>query len=116
MEEVVKLAVIGSRNFPTIRLADYIPSHVTEIVSGGARGIDRQARKFAEENRIPLTEFLPDYRRYGRGAPLRRNREIAAYADECLAFWDGTSRGTAHTIEQFRLIGKKITVITPEHL
>lgn len=107
----MKLAVIGSRNFPTIRLADYIPSHVTEIVSGGARGIDREAKAFAAENHIPLREFLPDYRKYGRGAPLKRNEEIAAYADEALAFWDGQSRGTAHTVSLFKSLGKKVTVI-----
>jgi len=112
----VKLAVIGSRNFPSIRLENYIPAHVTEIVSGGARGIDRLAKEFAKETHIPLTEFLPDYNRYGRGAPLKRNGEIAAYADECLAFWDGMSRGTAHAITQFRRVGKKVTVISPEHL
>ncbi len=32
-------------------------------------------------------------------------------ADEALAFWDGSSRGTAYTIELFKKLGKKVTII-----
>ena len=44
----------------------------------------------------------PDYRRYGKGAPFRRNQQIVAAADLVIALWDGASRGTAHTIELCR--------------
>ena len=56
-------------------------------------------------------KFLPDYPRYGRGAPFRRNLEIATHADALLAFWDGQSRGTRHTIELCRAAGMPVTVI-----
>jgi len=107
----MKLAIIGSRNLKIENLSDYIEENVTEIVSGGAKGIDSDAAKYAKENGIPLVEFLPDYARYKRAAPLKRNQEIAEYADEALAFWDGTSKGTLYTIELFKKLGKKVTVI-----
>ena len=70
----VKIAVIGSRNVTVPNLGDYLPENCTELVSGGAKGVDTSAREYAEANNIKLTEFLPDYKRYGRGAaPLRRN-------------------------------------------
>ena len=94
-----------------INIAKYIPSGVTEIVSGGARGIDTLAMEYAIENKITLIEFLPKYERYGRAAPIKRNGEIAAYADEAIAFWDGSSRGTKNTIDKFKKNGKRVTVI-----
>ena len=107
----MKLAIIGSRNITDINIAKYIPSGVTEIVSGGAKGVDTLARNYAEENGITLIEFLPKYELYGRAAPIKRNAEIAAYADEAVAFWDGRSKGTKHTIDEFKKMGKKVRVI-----
>lgn len=98
----MRVAVIGSRGLWVENLEDYLPDGVSEIVSGGARGIDRCARLYAQRHHIQLTEFLPDYARYGGGAPLRRNGQIVTYADRVLAFWDGRSRGTQHTISLCR--------------
>ena len=66
----MKLAIIGSRNLTVTNLEDYIPPETTEIVSGGAKGIDTCAGEYAHAHGLPLTEFLPDYARYKRGAPL----------------------------------------------
>ena len=107
----MKIAVIGSRGLKVNDLGKYLPVGVTEIVSGGARGIDTCAREYAGANGLKLTEFLPDYKRYGRGAPLKRNLQIIEYADEVLAFWDGQSRGTKYVIEQCKKRNKKVTVI-----
>ena len=107
----MKVAVIGSRNLTVENLGQYLPEKTTEIVSGGARGIDTCAREYASGNGLKLTEFLPDYKRYGRGAPLKRNLQIIDYADEVLAFWDGQSRGTKYVIEQYKKRNKKVTVI-----
>ena len=111
----MKLAIIGSRTITSVNLADHLPADVTEIVSGGAKGIDTLAAVYAREHGIPLTEFLPDYPRYGRGAPLKRNAQIADYADGALVFWDGVSRGTMHTVELFQKQGKPVTLIRVEH-
>ena len=106
----MKVAVIGSRGLWVDNLGDYLPPEVTEIVSGGAKGIDTCARQYAQEHGLKLTEFPPDYPRYGRGAPLKRNLEIIAYADQVFAFWDGNSPGTKHVIEECKKQKKKVTV------
>lgn len=106
----MKLAIIGTRTLVIEDLKKHIPKGVTEIVSGGARGVDRQAADFAKTHGIKLTEFLPDYARFGKGAPLKRNVQIAEYADEVLAFWNGKSKGTLFTIELFKKLNKKVEV------
>ncbi len=107
----MKTAVIGSRGLFVKDLGKYLPEGTDEIVSGGARGIDTCARLYAKNNGLKLTEFLPEYDKYRRGAPLRRNLQIIDYADEVIAFWDGMSHGTSHVIESCKKIGKKVTVI-----
>ena len=94
----MKIAIVGSRSITEIDLKQYI-SICDEIVSGGARGVDFCAAEYAKENNIKLTEFLPEYTRYGKAAPIIRNKQIVDYADEVLIFWDGKSKGTLSVIK-----------------
>ena len=95
----MRVAVIGSRAITVENLQDYLPDGTTEIISGGVKGVDTCAREYAVSNNIPLTEFKPEYDRYGRGAPLKRNITIIENADIVLAFWDGKSKGTKYEID-----------------
>ena len=106
----MKIAVIGSRNLTVDDLGRYLPEDVTEIVSGGAMGIDKCARSYALANNIRLKEFLPEYQKYGRRAPLVRNLQIIDYADRVIAFWDGESHGTKFVIENCKRLNKSVTV------
>ena len=109
----MKVAVIGSRGLTVPDLGRYLPEDTTEIVSGGARGVDRSAAAYARAHGIPLTEFLPEYEKYGRSAPLKRNITIIEYSDLVLAFWDGTSHGTAFVIEHCRKMGRAVRIFRP---
>ena len=95
----MKVAVVGSRELRIENLGDYLPPETTEIVSGGARGVDACAREYAQRHGLKLTEYMPEYSRYGRAAPLKRNITIIESADLVLAFWDGRSRGTKYVID-----------------
>lgn len=106
------VAIVGSRNLTMADLGTYLPENITEIVSGGAKGIDTCAREYAQANGIKLMEFLPEYERYGRSAPLKRNLKIIEYADHIIAFWDGSSRGTEYVIDQCIRSDKRLTVYT----
>jgi uncharacterized phage-like protein YoqJ len=105
----LKVAVIGSRSL-TVDVEPYIPKEAKTIISGGAKGVDRCAAEFAKKAGLELIEFLPDYRRYGRGAPLRRNDQIINEADIVVVIWDGASRGTRYQIEQAKKKGKPCKV------
>ena len=99
----MRVASIGTRSVQLEEKQDvlpYLPENTTGIVSGGAEGADQIAEHIAEFLHVPLTVFRPDYARFQRRAPLERNRDIVQHADYVIALWDGSSRGTAHTIEQ----------------
>ena len=106
----MKAAVIGSRGLTINNLEKYLPSETTEIISGGAKGIDTCAREYAISHNIKLTEFLPEYEKYGRSAPLKRNITIIEHADIVLAFWDGKSSGTRFVIDNCKKMGKEVKV------
>ena len=106
----MKIAVIGSRNISVINIGSYL-SDCDEIVSGGAVGVDSCAAEYASENGIKLTVFLPQYARYGRAAPIVRNKEIVNYADKIVAFWNGKSKGTLSVIKYAEKTGKPCEVI-----
>ena len=106
----MKVAIVGSRNIQIENLSEYMPKETTEIVSGGANGVDTSARQYALANSIKLTEFLPEYSKYKKGAPLRRNLQIIEYADIVIAFWDGKSKGTKFVIDNCNKTGKTIVV------
>jgi len=108
----MKVAVIGSRTLEVPDLEKYLPPDVTEIVSGGARGVDSSARKYARDNGIEIVEFLPDYNRFGRIAPLKRNLQIIEYSDIVLAFWDGVSRGTKYVIDNCKKQGVNLKIFS----
>ncbi|MDE6596250.1 MAG: hypothetical protein K2K44_09610 [Oscillospiraceae bacterium] len=106
----MKTAIIGSRGLTVKNFEKYLPPETTEIISGGAKGIDTCAREYAIAHSIKLTEFLPEYEKYGKSAPLKRNISIIENADFVLAFWDGKSRGTKFVIDKCRELGKEIKV------
>ncbi len=110
----MKIAIIGSRNLEIEDLGKYLSSDCSEIVSGGAKGIDTCAKNYAQMHNIALVEFLPEYDKFGRGAPIVRNKKIVDYADKVLVFWDGKSKGTKSVIDYCRKAGKECKIILIE--
>ncbi len=88
-----------------------MPKGTKTIVSGGAKGIDTCAKQYAEKNGINIVEILPQYEKYGRAAPLKRNVEIIKIADIVLAFWDGSSKGTKFVIDNCKKMNKEVIVV-----
>ena len=62
----MRIAVIGSRGLTVDDLGLYLPDETTEIISGGARGVDTSAREYALSHGIRLTEFRSE-----KGVPVR---------------------------------------------
>ena len=106
----MKIAVVGSRGIKDVEIGKYV-FESEEIVSGGAVGVDLCAAEYAHKNGIKLTVFLPEYERYGRAAPIVRNKKIVDYADKVIAFWNGKSKGTLSVIQYAQKTGKPCDVI-----
>jgi len=107
-----KMGVIGSRNFVNYKfmkeILDSFP--FSEIVSGGAKGADSLARRYAEEKNIPITEILPDWNQYGKSAGFKRNKSIIDQSDAIIAFWDGVSSGTKNSIYLAKKANKNVYI------
>lgn len=82
----MKVAVIGSRDLTISNLEDYLPCDTTESISGGAKDVNTCARDYILSHGIKITEYLPEYKKYGRAAPLKRNITIIQNVDLMLAF------------------------------
>lgn len=109
----MKLLIAGSRNIKNIDLKQYIPKETTLIISGGATGVDTIAEQYADKYRISKLILRPRYDLYRRNAPLMRNDEMVDICDKVLIFWDGVSKGTKHTIDYAKKLGKPIDIIIP---
>lgn len=73
--------------------------YITEVVSGGAKGVDRLGEMWAREHNVRVKQFLPEWNKYGKQAGILRNKEMVDYADAVIAIWDGESKGTKWTID-----------------
>ena len=113
----MKTIIAGSRDFNDYhmliaKLAHFRKSNeITEVVSGGASGADATGEAWAKSEGIPIKLFPADWDSHGRAAGPIRNRQMAEYADQLIAVWNGTSRGTKNMIEEMHKRKKPVYVI-----
>ncbi len=105
----MKVAIIGSRKVKSSKVViskilEELPGDCSEIVSGGADGVDQIAEQFAKDNGFKFTEISSD-------DPLEKSQKLADYADYLIAFWDCTSKGTAVIISTFTKVSKHVKII-----
>lgn len=115
----MKIAVVGSRSITDkdkiYKHLDFIMENeeVTEIISGGAKGVDSIAKQYALEHKLNYSEFLPDWNTYGKSAGYRRNKLIVEASDMVIAIWDGQSKGTLHSINLAKELNKDYVIFHP---
>lgn len=102
----MKTIIAGSRTILDYNLVEEAVKRsgfeITEVVSGGARGVDALGEHYSFVHSIPLKIFKAEWGLYGRGAGYRRNYEMARYAEALVCVWDGVSKGAAHMIHTAR--------------
>ena len=109
----MRVAIVGSRMYtPLSKVVDYVNNlpEDTIVVSGGAIGVDSTAALAAKRRGLVVTVHLPDWTQYGRSAGFKRNQLIVDDCDMLAAFWDGTSKGTANSIDLARKRGVLVEV------
>ena len=100
------VAVVGSRTFNDYPLlCETLDAFLAQfdkvaLISGGARGADQLAERYALEHSILIQVLKPDWS-VGRHAGLLRNADIVKACDHMVAFQRENSRGTANSIERF---------------
>jgi len=106
----MKVVIAGSRGFEDYEvvrnncdtLLDGIS--VDAVLCGECKGVDLLGKRYANERGIAVESFPADWKRYGRAAGPKRNKQMAENADVLIAFWDGVSKGTKNMI---KLMGDK---------
>lgn len=113
----MKLAIVGSRTFTNyaemLRYLDKIHTQtpISCIISGGAIGADKLAEQYAHKRGILTHIFTPNWKTYGKSAGIIRNRDIIGECDRCVAFWDGKSTGTKHSIDFAKKTNKSCDIV-----
>jgi len=106
--------VVGSRTITDASLVESciyeamerystIDEYVT-IVSGGAKGVDTLAQKWAKDHKADFILFKPYHMidpsvEYSPKFFFARNKQIADNADVVVILWDGQSNGTKHMVD-----------------
>jgi len=108
----MKVIIAGCRHIEdfdlVLGMAECFP--ITEVVSGGAKGVDYLGEVYASSCGIPLKKFSADWNKHGKAAGPIRNGEMAEYADALIAIWDGRSKGTKDMINKAFNKGLKVAV------
>lgn len=112
-----QVIIAGSRDFADYKLLQskcdlfFQEKRPTAIISGLARGADMLGARYAQEREIPVLKFPADWECLGKRAGMVRNLQMLEVADAVIAFWDGQSRGTAHTINEAKKRGLPLRVV-----
>lgn len=121
----MRVIVCGSRTYGR---SDVIRARVrqlpadTLVIVGRARGADTVAEREAMLCGLTIDARPADWQRYGRRAGWLRNAEmldvlLAGAPDDTrvvIAFWDGSSRGTAGMLRLARSAGVEVEVWNPD--
>ena len=97
------MLVCGSRTFndyPTMAcwLGDF---SINQIISGAAEGADKLVEEYAKNHGIDNVVVPADWEQHGKIAGIQRNMKMLDMKpDLVVAFWDGESRGTEHTVTE----------------
>lgn len=89
----MKIIIAGGRDYylqpQDLAKLDQIKDQITEVVSGGAKGVDICGEHWAIKNNIPIKAFAPDWKKHGKAAGPIRNKQMADYADAVALFPGG---------------------------
>lgn len=114
---IMKVAIIGSREFTDYELlkkkCDCILKNIQcpTIISGGARGTDNLAERYARERKFPVIIHKPNWDLDGKSAGMKRNIAILKDCTHVIAFWNGISPGTEHMIRYSKIYRRVLRIV-----
>lgn len=102
---------------------------ITEVVSGGASGVDKMGERWAKENNVKCTIFEAEWdnlkapgciikvnkwkKQYNANAGFARNQKMADYSEGVIAIITG-SHGTADMVKKAKAAELKVYEHDPE--
>ena len=82
-----------------------------EIVSGGCRGTDKMAERYAKSKKLKSVVFNADWSLGKKAGPIR-NAQMAEYGDMLIAFLTPDSRGTVSMVNEAKKIKLPIVIFS----
>jgi hypothetical protein len=82
------------------------------IIEGGARGTDYLAYLYARRRKLMHATYEADWDEFGKSAGFIRNAEMMEVARFGAAFWDGSSKGTKHVVQNATKYDVSLRVVT----
>jgi len=114
----MKVVICGGRDFDDDKIMlegilKFVIEHggIHQVISGAARGADKMGEAWAKSYNLPISSHPADWDTHGKSAGYRRNKEMIDIADACIAYWDGVSKGTKHTIDLAEKKGIPLLVV-----
>lgn len=115
---MTRVLVCGGRDFndPSFIFRHLVGLHekrgITAIIEGGAKGVDKFAKMWAEGRGIPVASYPADWMTDGKAAGPKRNARMIRFGmpDLVIAFPGG--KGTANMVAQARAAGIEVIEIT----
>jgi hypothetical protein len=82
-----------------------------KFICGGAKGADCMARfVLVDKFNRQVETFNADWDNLGNGAGFARNWQMLMKCQAVVALWDGESKGTKHTIDNARRLGRRVHI------
>ena len=110
----MKVIIAGSRTITdplelekAIKLSGF---QIDSVLCGGSYGVDKLGFIWANDHGVPVTVFMPDWKKYGKSAGPIRNSEMAKAAEALILVWDGESRGSKDMLNKANAKGLKVYV------
>jgi len=107
----LKIAIIAPADMTVLSIREYLPPVVTEIITGGAKNVEKAANEYASTRGVKLTGLLQNGKKHGRSTLFRQYIAAVKYADMALIFWDGKCAKTKFIIGKCGKIGIPLRVI-----
>ncbi|ARF12205.1 protein of unknown function DUF2493 [Klosneuvirus KNV1] len=115
---MVHLGIVGYRGFTDYeKFSQLVDEYIEEIgspefiISGGAKGTDTMAEKYAQDHNIQTKIFKPDWEKHGKGAGIMRNTDIIQNSTHVIAFLSQKSIGTIDSINKAKKFNKLLKII-----
>jgi len=125
----MKVAIVGDREVTDYSIVQKAVEQsgfdITEVVSGGAKGVDSLAERWARDHNVPCKVFEADWnnlrapgavikvnkwrKKYNANAGFQRNQNIVDYAEAVIAIQpNGPTSGTQDTVRRTKKAKKPL--------
>jgi len=114
----MKVIIAGSRDITdydaVVQAVEDSGFEITQVISGGARGVDKLGERYANDYGLELAVFPADWNKNGKAAGDIRNAEMAVVGEALIAVRLNNSTGTTDMIKKMKNKGCPIYVVEYE--